>query len=308
MAPLRAAFAVALGLRLAVLSTRCSTESPRPADASIDPPAPDLPSPPSAGGPPPDRASLTDGQLVDIGGRRLFLACRGDGSPTVIFEAGAGSMSGSWWGIWTEISRLTRACIYDRAGRGRSDARAGLHTGLEAVDDLRRLLDVAGIDGPYVLVGHSLGGVYARLFASEHRRDTVGLVLVDSLPPDPTTLLALVPRNLQFLVRAELEGREGLDLEATARQLRNEAPLGDLPLVVLSASHRGLPSWLSHDQAVRITRAWRRGHEELAALSSRGTLVIAENSGHDMQYDEPELVLEAIREIVAMGRRYGRRT
>jgi pimeloyl-ACP methyl ester carboxylesterase len=268
---------IALGLRLGVLSTVCAPgAAPRPS-----------------------RASLADGQLVDIGGRRLFLACRGEGAPTVVFEAGAGSMSGSWWGIWTEVSRFTRACIYDRAGRGRSDARAGLHTGLEAVEDLRRLLDLTGIDGPYVLVGHSLGGVYARLFASEHRDETAGLVFVDSLPPDPKRLLALLPRDLQLLIRAELEGREGLDLEATARQLRDEARLGDLPLIVLSAAHRGLPSWFTAEQAARLTEAWRRGHEELAALSSNGRLVIAEKSGHDIQYDEPDLVLDAIHQIVA---------
>ena len=208
-------------------------------------------------------------------------------------------MSGSWWRIWTEVSGFTRACIYDRAGRGRSDPRAGLHTGLETVADLHRLLNVAGIDPPYVLVGHSLGDVYARLFAGEHRDKTRALVLVDSLPPDPETLLAHIPMELRSLIRAELEGREGLDLEATARELRNEAPLGDLPLVVLSAAHRGLPSWLDREQAVRLTRAWRRGHEELAALSSRGRLVVAENSGHDIQYDEPDLVLAAIREVLA---------
>ncbi len=277
MGPRYAPLLIALGLRLGVLGTSSS----------------------AGAAPRPSRASVADGQLVDIGGRRLFLACRGEGSPTVVFEAGAGNMSGSWWGIWTEVSRFTRACIYDRAGRGRSDPRVGLHTGLETVADLRRLLSVAGIQGPYVLVGHSLGGVYARLFASEHRDETAGLVLVDSLPPDPTRLLALVPGDLQLLVRAELEGREGLDLEATARQLRNEAPLGDLPLIVLSAAHRGLPSWFSAEQAAHLTEAWRRGHEELASLSSNGRLVVAEKSGHDIQYDEPNLVLETIREIVA---------
>ena len=247
----------------------------------------------------PSTAALTEGTLVDIGERRLFLACRGTGSPTVVFEAGAGSVSSSWRGIWPSVARLTRACIYDRAGRGRSDDGPAGRTGLQTARDLRRLLETAGVEGPYVLVAHSLGGVYARLFADEYRAETAGIVFVDSLPADPGRLLAALPLELQGWVRNELENGEGIDLDRTARELRGVGSLGGLPLVVLSAGRRSLPSWFDRETASAVAEAWRDGHRALAALSDRGRLVVATRSGHDIQDDEPELVIEAIREVLA---------
>jgi pimeloyl-ACP methyl ester carboxylesterase len=95
--------------------------------------------------------------LVDIGGRSLHIHCAGHGSPVVVLDAGLGNDGGTWADVQPELARFTRACVYDRAGRGYSDPSPKPHTSQHIVTDLHELLGRAGIEGPYVLVGHSLG-------------------------------------------------------------------------------------------------------------------------------------------------------
>jgi pimeloyl-ACP methyl ester carboxylesterase len=123
------------------------------------------------------------GERVDIGGRALYLDCRGSGSPTIVLEAGMGDGVAGWLPVIDGMAATTRTCAYDRAGRGGSDARSR-HTVADATDDLRVLLATAGERPPYVLVGHSLGEVHARVFADRHRADVAGLVLVDGFSVD----------------------------------------------------------------------------------------------------------------------------
>ena len=119
-------------------------------------------------------------QRVDIGhGRRLNLYCVGQGSPTVVFDAGLGGNTASWDLVQPAVALKTRACTYDRAGLGFSDPSTRPGTSANAVDDLHRLLMAAGIKPPYILVGHSLGGMNARLYADEYPSEVVGMVLVD---------------------------------------------------------------------------------------------------------------------------------
>jgi len=113
------------------------------------------------------------GERFDIGERSLYLDCRGSGSPTVVLEAGSGSDSATWAAVHDAIAGTTRTCAYDRAGRGRSDDREE-HTLGDAVTDVRALLNAAGEQAPFVIVGHSLGGSYARVFATEFRDEVVG--------------------------------------------------------------------------------------------------------------------------------------
>src|SRR5512132_3653055 len=115
------------------------------------------------------------GRLVGIGGgRRVFVECVGSGSPSVVLEAGLGANARSWQDVQAQIGRTTRTSAYDRAGVGSSVARPGVHGAREEVDDLRRMLDGAGIDPPYVLVGQSYGGLLVRLFARAHPEQTAG--------------------------------------------------------------------------------------------------------------------------------------
>ena len=128
-----------------------------------------------------DSTASGDGQhtLVDVGGYRLAIHCIGEGSPTVILETGLGAPSEYWAPIQQEIAGLTRVCRFDRAGRGKSDpAPTTPRTCADMVADLRALLHNAGIPPPYVLVGNSLGGMNARLYAYQHPEEVAGLVLV----------------------------------------------------------------------------------------------------------------------------------
>lgn len=119
------------------------------------------------------------GQLVDVGGRRLYLQCEGAGSPVVILQAGAGGSSASWSRIQPAIAATTAVCSCDRACRRRSDDAPGLQDGNAIAKDLHDLLVKAGIEGPYVMVGHSSGGPYVRVFAANYPDQVVGMVLLD---------------------------------------------------------------------------------------------------------------------------------
>jgi pimeloyl-ACP methyl ester carboxylesterase len=132
-----------------------------------------------------DLAYITPHQLVDIGGgRKMNIYCVGHGSPTVIFDAGLGDQIRAWAAVGPEISKRTRACAYDRAGLGFSDPSNRAGSAENSVDDLHKLLSATSIAPPYILVGHSLGGMYVRLFADHYRSEVVGMVLVDPVSED----------------------------------------------------------------------------------------------------------------------------
>lgn len=132
-----------------------------------------------------DRAAYPmPGQLVDVGGYRLHLSCTGSGGPTVVLLPGAGEVSSVWAWIAPAVSRDSRVCVYDRAGRGWSEAAPGPQDGVALAVDLHALLDGARIAAPYVLVGHSFGGLYALNFAARYPEEVAGVVLLDSTHPD----------------------------------------------------------------------------------------------------------------------------
>ena len=124
------------------------------------------------------------GQAVDIGGRTLNLYCSGEGAPTVVLEAGGNEPGYAWTSIQTKLANVTRACWYDRAGVGWSDPPLSPRTSATVISDLHELLSRAGVLPPYVLVGASIGGEYARIYTSRYPQDVAGLVLVDSSHPD----------------------------------------------------------------------------------------------------------------------------
>ena len=135
-----------------------------------------------------DRAAYPmPGQLIDVGGHRLHLNCVGTGSPTVILEAGFGGDSTNWAWIAPEVAHDTRVCVYDRAGVGWSEPAAGPQDGVAVAQDLYTLLDRAHEPGPYVLVGHSLGGAFILNFAAQYPNDVAGVVLLDSMHPEQYT-------------------------------------------------------------------------------------------------------------------------
>jgi pimeloyl-ACP methyl ester carboxylesterase len=120
------------------------------------------------------------GRLVDVGGHRLHILCKGTEGPTVVIEQGAGGPSLTWLGLQQQISEFARVCVYDRAGYQWSNAVSLPRTIESRVKDLHSLLTEAGVPAPYVLVGHSYGGFLVRLFAREYPSQVAGLVLVDT--------------------------------------------------------------------------------------------------------------------------------
>jgi pimeloyl-ACP methyl ester carboxylesterase len=138
-------------------------------------------------------ANPMTGQLVDAGGHRLHIVCTGSGSPTVVLEAGAAESSFYWGRIAPAVAAKTKVCVYDRAGRGWSDAAVGPRDATAVTNDLHALLAGSGNAGPYVLVGHSTGGAYVRTFAARYPDEVAGMVLLDSQPNDAFTALPDYP-------------------------------------------------------------------------------------------------------------------
>jgi pimeloyl-ACP methyl ester carboxylesterase len=139
-------------------------------------------------------SSAMPGRLVDVGGRNLYLNCTGSGSPTVVLISGLAESSVYWEGwVAPAVAQNTTVCAYDRAGQGRSDPPPRPQDGLAVATDLHTLLDRAGIQGPYVLTGHSTGGVYARIFAAHYPDQVAGMVMLDSQPNEAFTGLPTFP-------------------------------------------------------------------------------------------------------------------
>jgi pimeloyl-ACP methyl ester carboxylesterase len=129
------------------------------------------------------RINLPPGQLVDVGGHRLHINCTGAGSPTVVIEAGLGDWSTGWGFVQPEVAKTTRVCTYDRAGLGWSEPGPLPRDAAQFARELHSLLQNANIPGPYVMVGHSLGGLPVQVFAHDHPSEVAGVVLVDSMYP-----------------------------------------------------------------------------------------------------------------------------
>ena len=255
------------------------------------------------------------GQLVDIGGRSLHLWCTGEGSPTVLLEAGLSMGVAAWQQVQAAVSRLTRVCSYDRAGYGWSDEGPAPRTSRAISDDLTRLLDRAQITPPLILVGHSLGGLYLRHFAALHLGTVSGMVLVDSSHEDQGNpgavmqgffLIANAMGTRRLFMRFDHPVFDSVynankNLATTQRELEGVAAsardvkaaslsLGDRPLVVLS---RDSPP----------DSSWSRLQLDLLARSQRSKRIVVEGAGHMIHEERPEAVVAAIQELVSDSRR-----
>ncbi|HYE42740.1 MAG TPA: alpha/beta hydrolase [Caulobacteraceae bacterium] len=307
-----AAISLAPALPTLVLMTevRAQTTAPAAADGGYVRPAP-------------------PGRLVDVGGgRRLHIHCKGSGDgPAVIFEAGLSQYTANttYGRAQDAIAPFARVCTYDRAGLGWSDPAPAGWTQAGMVADLHRLLEAAEVKGPYILVAHSLGGLLARSYVRAYPGEVAGLVLVDAtsdrnfgeleaataatvpqidaalassrpgvpvvgLPPgtSPEVSMAFTPEILRG-VKTEFEalGR----LPPAMKQPGGFGTLGDLPLIVIRRGKASQPpseADLNH----------RAGQEALAALSTDSVLVTAENSGHTIPLDEPQVVADAVRRMI----------
>jgi pimeloyl-ACP methyl ester carboxylesterase len=287
------------------------------------------------------------GQLVDLGGFRLHLNCIGQGTPTVVMDAGGGAPSITWGLVPQKIAEFTRVCTYDRAGLGWSDPNLRTpRTSQQSVDELHTLLTKAGIKPPYILVGHSLGGANMRLYASQYPEDVVGLVLVDSshelsmtsetwkrikrelwlyqvmrvasrvgvlrligelnllpileeikqeIKKYPLAVQALFDTYKSYCYRPHYwasVSSEYANLEKSFEQLEDVISLNNLPLIVLV---QGVKAPAMSDE--RFQR-WQKLQLDLTKLSSNSQYIIAQNSGHLIPLEQPDLIVSAVRQLV----------
>lgn len=269
------------------------------------------------------------GQLVDVGGYRLHINCTGTGNPTVVIDAGWGDWSTAWEFVQPDVAKTTRVCTYDRAGMGWSETGPLPRDAAQFAKELHTLLQNAGIPGPYVMVGHSMGGLTVRVFVHDYASEIAGVVLIDSMTPQqftqlPTAVqppsdsqsqlfsfpaalarfgvmrlfakpLGLAPftaldeqayysrlvrtQNVQAYI-SEGQGMPAGGMEASAVKT-----FRDLPLIVLTAKLNDIPGWPE----------WQA---ELLQLSSNSQQLFAENSGHNIQSDEPKAAVAAILQMV----------
>lgn len=278
------------------------------------------------------------GKLIDVGGYRLHLDCRGKGSPSVIMDAGLGGSSLDWTLVQEQLTSTTQVCVYDRAGMGWSESGpVRPRTPSQLAEELQLLLTGAGIEPPYVLVGHSLGGKTIRMFAVAHPEDVAGMVLVDARSeqmdmhassteadwltgafraqaaaysvgrrlglarllgaslwsgPQVSDRVALKMALLATQPSAVAEGLNEGSSRAADDEVLARTNLGDLPLVVIAAEQNmvGLPGWADAQQ-------------RLAQLSTNGELVIAKGSGHNVQLEQPKLLIDAVEQVTTAARR-----
>lgn len=283
------------------------------------------------------RAFPPPGQLIDVGGYQLHLHCLGTGSPTVVTENGLGGSSPDWSLVQPTVSQTTRICSYDRAGSGWSETGPTPRTSRQVSTELHTLLTKAGIAGPYVLVGHSVGGMHAQVYASQYPAEVAGLVLVDPTPAQaimrfsPEQQRAVLPnldqlsllQVMEFLGVMRLLPLPGAEVltalpAATKTQVRAHR-LQSGAMAAMAAEAASLAMSIQATTAATplpperpLLIVWhgipaepaaleplaRANMEELLQRSANSKLMIAEQSGHAIPFERPDVVIDAINQVV----------
>lgn len=260
-------------------------------------------------------------EKIAVGDRALYLNCLGEGSTTVLLDAGYGDTSDVWAEVQAGVSDFTRACVYDRAGLGRSDPVAA-RTVREVVADLAYLLVNGPVEGTFVLVSHSAGGLVANMVAHQHPERIAGVVLVDASHPNqlPRLRRSLPGEWFRALERffagtPVFETWESDAATAQGETVYAEAvSLGALPLVVLTRdinkiSEEGIHwikenIWPHYSVALdrRYGQAWLALQREYVGLSVNSAHILVRGSTHYIHRDKPEVVVHAIRQVVGAAR------
>ena len=260
------------------------------------------------------------GDLVTVGGHRLFVSCRGpaDKGPTVVLEAGGGGSSAEWAMVRDQLGPAVRTCAYDRAGLGRSEKGPEPRTMRQEVFELHALLAATKEAPPYVMVGQSIGGLLVRLYADAYPGDVAGVVLVD--PTHESGVLGSARYGGMVRLREKAAGRpvpaprlsqEGAppadaDTDLLAEEFqamflaRQRSPqlLGQKPLVVLAAGKRpSPPTGVAPEQWSAIRDERDQLVKDLAGLSGNSRFVRVENSGHAIHRENPALVAQSIADV-----------
>ncbi len=265
-------------------------------------------------------------EMVDIGGRSQHIYCMGEGNPRVVIDVGFGDSYTNWRAIQEQMAQDTRVCAYERAGYGHSDPGPEPRHSQQVAGELKMLLENAGIEGPYVLVGHSLGGLNVQVFADLYPDLVAGAVLLDPAPlgfitgerfpelyqmaEQETAGLLAVAENARGATDPEEKARasyyqtlaseHAMMMADSAKQVTAIESFGDMPLIVL-ASGKSNPAF--GVSAEDFQRFWNEQSQALAAKSAKGAYILAEESGHNLYSDAPDLVLDAVRQVVQEARK-----
>jgi pimeloyl-ACP methyl ester carboxylesterase len=272
------------------------------------------------------------GQLVDVGGYRLHINCTGSGSPTVVIEAGLGDWSTSWGFVQQEVAKTTRICTYDRAGVGWSEPGPLTRDAAQFAKELHTLLQNAEIPGPYVMVGHSLGGLGVRVFVHDYSSEVSGVVLIESMNPKQIVQLPAGggsqpnPQSRYYSVLGGL-ARFGV-ARVLARPVMNMLTPAIIPdenayysrfvrtQSMQAARDESLGLAASEEEAATVksfgdlplivltgrlhtdSPDWQPWQTELLQLSSSSQQLFAENGNHGIQIEEPDAAVAAILQMV----------
>jgi hypothetical protein len=238
--------------------------------------------------------------IFEAGSRHLYLHCEGERhGPAVVLDAGLYRESSDWIKVQPEVAQFTQVCGYDREGLGKSIVDKGASPETECIDeqveDLRNLLKTVHVAPPYILVGHSGGGIRVRRFTLDHPTEVVGLVLLDSAHEEQIwRFQAIDPSSVQGPPADPLKAHCGGMLHVPGERLVWHY---DIPLIVLE---HGIPLSFEGSMAAHtdeFNAAVDAMAKDLASRSSKGQLRIAKKSGHEIMLDEPALVIKAIHDV-----------
>jgi pimeloyl-ACP methyl ester carboxylesterase len=237
--------------------------------------------------------------MIDIGGYRLQIRCEGQGSPTVVFENGALPLLDIFEAFRALVAQERRACSYDRAGTGKSEAGPEPRDAQRIAAELHALLESSGERGPLVFVSWSAGAMYTMEYAQRYPDDVAGIVFVD--PRTPAYHLAVGatflqdPENVRLLDMLPPTYRmEFMSWDADAAAWAARGALPDVPVVVLSAGASEAAAALAPPDDYPL---WVRTHADLAASLPRGTHIVVNDAEHRVWERNPEAVLNAIRSV-----------
>jgi pimeloyl-ACP methyl ester carboxylesterase len=272
------------------------------------------------------------GQLVNVGGYRLHIYCMGAGSPTVVIDAGLGDWSTMWGSVQTEVAKTTQVCAYDRAGSGWSDSGPLPRDAGQFANELHTLLQNANLPGPFVLVGHSLGGLPVRVFTGQYPEEVAGVVLIESMFPgqgghasteantqvsSQTRTFSLIPIMSRFGVVRVLSSLLGAADSTPAEKTSFGYSVSPKFVQAAVDELSGIPASLVQAEAVKsfgdiplivLTRGlnqdpgWLAGQARLLQLSTNSQPIFAEQSDHNIELEQPDAADGAILKMVQIVR------